>query len=97
MVDERGRVIAVIDFSPMTVAGDPRLDLLCALIFIEVDDGYQPSDSEIVRRLIAEHYGEAILRLEDVYRTYYSLYFSPVKRSDPKLYKWCVANLTERR
>ncbi len=32
-----------------------------------------------------------------VYRTYYSLYFSPVKRSDPRLYAWCVANLIARR
>jgi len=97
MVDERGQVIAVIDFSPMSVAGDPRLDLLCALIFIEVDDGYHPSDSETVRQLIADRHGEDMLRLEGVYRTYYSLYFSPVKRGDPKLYAWCVANLTERR
>ena len=97
MVDDRGQVIAVIDFSPMTLSGDPRLDVLCALIFIEVDDGYQSGDSETVRQLIAERHGEAILRLEDVYRTYYSLYFSPVKRSDPKLYAWCVKNLTEHR
>ena len=94
MVNERGQVIAVIDFSPMSLAGDPRLDLLCALIFIEVDDGYQSSDSETVRQLIAERHGEAILRLESVYRTYYSLYFSSVKMSDHKLYAWCIANLT---
>lgn len=97
MVDDRGQVIAVIDFSPMTLSGDPRLDVLCTLIFIEVDDGYQPGDSETVRQLIAERHGVDVLRLEDVYRTYYSLYFSPVKRSDPKLYAWCVANLTKRR
>ncbi len=94
MVDQRGQVIAVIDFSPMSVAGDPRLDVLCALIFVEVDDGCQSGDSETVRQLIAERHREDMLRLEDVYRTYYSLYFSPVKRSDPKLYAWCVANLT---
>jgi aminoglycoside phosphotransferase (APT) family kinase protein len=93
MVNDRGQVVAVIDFSPMSLAGDPRLDVLCALIFIEVDDGYQSSDSETVRQLIAERHGEAILRLESVYRTYYSLYFSPVRRSDPKLYAWCIANL----
>ena len=97
MVDERGLVIAVIDFSPMTVAGDPRLDVLCALIFIEVDHGYQPGDSETVRQLIEARHGEGVLRLADVYRTYYSLYFSPVKTRDPRLYKWCVENLTERR
>ena len=96
MVDEHGQVIAVIDFSPMTVAGDPRLDVLCALIFIEVDDGYEPSDSEIVRQLIAERHGEAVLRLEDVYRTYYSLYFAPAKTTDRRLYDWCIGNLNQR-
>lgn len=48
----------------------------------------------MVRKLFADRHGEAVLRLENVYRTYYSLYFSPVKKSDPKLCAWCVANLT---
>lgn len=97
MVDQEGEVIAVIDFSPMTVAGDPRLDILCALVFLEVDDGCQPGDLDIVRRMLADRHGERIFRLKDVYRTYYSLYFSPVKKSDPKLYAWCVENLRRRR
>ena len=67
------------------------------LIFIELDNGYQAGDSETVRQLIEERHGEAVLRLEKVYRTYYSLYFSPVKRSDPKFYAWCVENLTRNR
>lgn len=96
MVDSTGSVTAVIDFSPMSVAGDYRLDILCALILIEVDDGFQPGDSETVRRLIAERHGEALLTLEDVYRTYYCLYFSPVKNTDPRLYEWCVAGLNSR-
>ena len=97
MVDQRGDVIAVIDFSPMTVSGDPRLDIVCALIFLEVDDGFKPGDLDIVRRMIVERHGADILQLEDVYRTYYSLYFSPVKRSDSKLYAWCAENLRRRR
>lgn len=97
MVDQGGHTIAIIDFSPMTVAGDPRLDILCALIFLEVDDGCQSGDLDVVRRMLADRYGERTLQLEGVYRTYYSLYFSAVKRSDPKLYWWCAENLKRRR
>ncbi len=93
LVDERGEVTAVIDFSPLTVAGDPRLDLIAALIFLEVDDGYQPDDSPFAHRLLEERHGPDLLALEDLYRTYYSLFFAHTKDTDPVLYEWCVANL----
>lgn len=94
LVDERGDVTAVIDFNPLTVAGDPRLDLISALIFLEVDDGYEPADTPFARRLLEERHGPPLLALEDIYRTYYSLFFSHTKDTDPLLYRWCVANLT---
>ena len=95
IVDKHGEVRAVIDFSPMTVAGDPRLDVICALIFLEVDDGYQQSDSDAVLRLAEERIGAELQELSAVYRTYYSLYFSGCRDSDPSLYRWCVANLSQ--
>ena len=97
LVDWLGEVRAVIDFSPMTVAGDPRLDLVCAFIFLELDGGYQPTDSHTVLELIKDRDSLALLEVVDVYRTYYSLYFSSCKYSDPSLYSWCVANLTNER
>jgi putative membrane protein len=93
LVNERGEVTAVIDFSPLTVAGDPRMDLVGALIFLEVDDGYQPGDSDIALRLLAERLGSGVPELIGVYRTYYSLYFSACKDDDPSLYSWCIGNL----
>ena len=83
----------MIDFSPLTVAGDPRLDLIAALIFLEVDDGYQPDDSPFARRLFEERHGPALLDLGGLYRAYYSLFFAHTKDTDPLLYRWCVANL----
>ena len=97
LVDKLGEVKAVIDFSPMTVAGDPRLDLVCSFIFLDLDHGYQPGDSDTVLELIRDRDSPAQLELVNVYRTYYSLYFSSCKHSDPPLYSWCVANLTDER
>ena len=97
LVDQLGDVRAVIDFSPMTVAGDPRLDLVCALIFLELDHGYQPTDSDTMLQLIKDQGSLASLEVSDLYRTYYSLYFSPCKDSDPHLYSWCVTNLINQR
>jgi len=93
MVDERGEVTAVIDFSPMTVAGDPQLDLACALIFVELDLSYQPGDSPLLVRLLRERPDAPPPEVIALYRTFYSLYFSGAKDSDRPLYDWCVANL----
>jgi putative membrane protein len=93
MVDENGEVTAVIDFSPTTVAGDPKLDLACALIFVEVDAGYRPDDSPLLARLLRERDDAPAAGVIALYRTFYSFYFSGAKKHDPPLYEWCVANL----
>ena len=92
MVNESGEVTAVIDFSPMTVAGDPKLDLACALFFIELDLSYQPDDSPLLARLLHERQDAPSPDVIALYRTFYSLYFSGAK-NDPPLYEWYVANL----
>jgi putative membrane protein len=96
MVDARGAVTGIFDFSPMTVAGDPRLDLAGALIFLEVVAPYRPEDSTTVEDVITARHGHDVLPVIELYRTYYSLYFSATKEFDPELYRWCVNNLTKR-
>jgi hypothetical protein len=96
MVDARGGVTGILDFSPMTVAGDPRLDLAGALIFLEVVAPYRPEDSTTVEDVITARHGDAVLSVIELYRIYYSLYFSATKEFDPELYRWCVNNLTKR-
>ena len=93
MVDDQGQVIAVIDFSPMTVAGDPRMDFVGALIYLEVVEGYQSADSDLVQSELIRRHGRELIDLVPVYRTYYSLYFSTAYDDDPKLYRWCLNNL----
>ena len=94
MVDARGAVTGILDFSPMTVAGDPRLNLAGALIFLEVVAPYRPDDSTTVEEVITARHGHDVLPVIELYRTYYSLYFSATKEFDPELYRWCVNNLT---
>ena len=70
---------------PRFVAGDPRLDLVFPLIFIELDEGYQPNDSRVLCQLIQRGSHAEVLGLEDVYRAHYSFYFSNIPTSHPKL------------
>ena len=93
MVNESGEVTAVIDFSSMTVAGDPKLDLACALFFIELDAGYQPGDSPLLVRLLDERRDAPPAEVIALYRTFYSFYFSGTKAHNLPLYEWCVPNL----
>ena len=91
---ERGvGITAVIDFSPMTVIGDWQLDLAGAVIFLEVTTAYQNEDSAIAKRIADEQLGADSAGLLELYRLYYSLYFSAAKEDDPDLYAWCVQNL----
>jgi putative membrane protein len=92
LVAEDLSVAAVIDFSPHTVVGDPRMDVTGALIFLEVVEGYRPEGSAILHALIRRRYGrdiDAVLRL---YRRIHAFHFSSA-RDDPGLYRWCVASL----
>src|SRR5438105_5227734 len=55
LMSEDLRVAGVIDFGPLTVIGDPNLDLASAVIFLDVvRPGYIAADTQFVRdRLIA--------------------------------------------
>jgi len=93
MLAEDLRVSGIIDFSPMTVVGDPLMDVAGGLLFLEVLDTYQPADSEILSALIRQEYGAGIVDIIEAYRLYYSFYFAGAWRDDTRLYAWCVSNL----
>jgi putative membrane protein len=92
-IDDDLRVCGVGDFGYTTVVGDPRMDLAGAVAFLEVVDGYRPQDTAFLMRLLTERHGPGITRWMDLYRLYYSLYFSGCKLDDPRTYAWCVRNL----
>lgn len=93
-VDDELEIRGVGDFGYSTVVGDPRLDLAGAIAFLEVVDGHRPEDTAFVTRLARERHETDIVRWLDLYRLYYSFYFSTCKVDDPPTYAWCVRNLT---
>ncbi len=95
MADDTGVVTGVIDFSPMTVVGDRRMDLAGVVIFLEVTSAYRTEDTETVKKFVDEELGKDSKEFLDFYRLYYSLYFSGAREDDPNLYAWCVENLNQ--
>lgn len=86
-------ICGVGDFGYTSLAGDPRMDLAGAVAYMEVVDGYRPGDTAFLTRLALARHGPGLARWLEVYRVYYSLYFSTCKRDDPRTYAWCVASL----
>ena len=86
-------VVGVIDFSPHSVAGDPRLDEVGAVVLVTTGRG-TAKDADVVRARLEQHGDADLAALFDFYRTYLSLYFSPSWAFSPRLYQWCVDNLS---
>lgn len=90
-------ITGVGDFSYATVAGDPRIDLMGALCFIELAPGYEPADSDLLREAITPLHGadgdDEFFAAIAFYRRYAAFVFSPSLDDDPDTYAWCVATL----
>ncbi len=94
LVDDSGKLTAVIDFSPMTISGDWRLDVTGAEVFLELGDVDRLDDRQIVEHELNDRY-DVPADVIDVYRRYYALYFSFAGGDDPPLYEWCVRQLIQ--
>ena len=89
LVDDRGQVTAVLDFSVHALAADPVLDEVAAVAFLELTSYSGNSDDAAwLQRRLAERLG-ADGWLIDAYRQYYGLYYA----MDPELIPWCAAQL----
>jgi aminoglycoside phosphotransferase (APT) family kinase protein len=87
-------VSGVIDFGPLTVIGDPILDLASAVIFLEVArPGYRIEDTAFVRDRLFARVGAAIDDAIVTYRGWYAIRFSPYRDDDANLYAWCTGSL----
>lgn len=94
LIDDDFTVAGVIDFGPLTVIGDQWLDLVSALIFLEVSrPGYVPADSDVVRARLVARVGGSLLERVPVYAGWYAIRFSPYRDDDENLYAWCVETL----
>lgn len=92
-IDDALTVYGVGDFGYSTVVGDPQMDIAGAVIFLEVVSGYQENDTQLLLHHLQTRAERVSADVIDIYRIYYSLYFSFCKHSDPDLYAWCVQNL----
>jgi aminoglycoside phosphotransferase (APT) family kinase protein len=94
-IGERHEVCAVIDFSRLTLVGDRRLDVACAVIYLQMVDGCTPTDVQFLQESVAERYGPPMARIMAFYRLHYAFVFSGCKRSDPATYRWCLQSLRD--
>lgn len=95
LADTAGRLTAVIDFSPLTLVGDPVMDLAGAFYFCEIYDFVTQEDFDFLRSEIERRYGEAIFQQMDLYLLYYCFLFSGCKEEDNRIYRWCVRHLQQ--
>ena len=92
-IDDTLTVYAVGDFGYSTVVGDPRMDVAGAIVFLEVVEGYQAADTQLLLRYVQQDNAGVSAEIIERYRLYYSLYFSHCKHDDPTTYAWCIQNL----
>ncbi len=91
--DKRGILTAVVDFSPLTLIGDPLIDLAGAYYFCRIYDFVSEADFSFLRKQVDRRYGAKSWQHIDLYYTFYSLRFSDCKVSDNHTYHWCLHRL----
>jgi putative membrane protein len=97
LVGDDLEITGVIDFGWSTLVGDPRLDAVCASVFLEVDRAWSTrADADLVRGHLRERAPD-VEGVFDLYRTFCAIHFSFVIHYGIPLYKWCVRTLREQR
>ena len=93
--DGRPTVTGIGDFSPHTLAADPLMDIAGAIIFCELET-YESAvaDSAWLADQACTRYGPALQEALTMYRIFYGFYFSDAHHFDPRLYDWCLHQLT---
>ena len=95
LCDERGILTAIVDFSPLTLVGDPLLDVAAAYYYCGIFNFVTEADYRFLRREIDRRYGPHCWPRLDLYYTFFSLRFSDCKISDNHTYQWCLRRLRE--
>lgn len=78
MVDDGGRVTAVIDFGGNTLLGDQRMDLASAAIFAAIPEVPEAdeTDAAFVMKEACRRYGAGFPDVVEAYRGYYAIHFA---------------------
>ena len=91
MVDESGGVVGVVDFASLTMAGDPAVDVVGAVAFLDITPGVRPGDISRVRDRV-EALAPAAVSRASTYQRFYALSYLHAL-DDPPLYRWCLETL----
>ena len=91
IVDESGAVAGVVDFASLTMAGDPAMDIVGALVFLDITPGATPADIQRLRERVRHLSPTAFSRVW-TYRRFYALSYLHAL-DDPPLYRWCLETL----
>ncbi len=87
-------VSGVIDFGTLTVMGDTAMDVVSAIIFIEVVPAGDPEDAAYLTARAMRTRGAGFVELMRAYRAYYALRLAPyAEADDARLYAWCARTL----
>ncbi len=95
MISDDLEITGVIDFGFSTLVGDPRLDLVGAICFVEVDRAWSTPDDAVVVRNHLERRAPALLEVFDLYRTYNALYWGFTHEFGLSIYDWCIRVLRD--
>jgi putative membrane protein len=94
-------VTGIGDFSPHTMHADPLIDLVGAVAFLELEAYPEAAtDAAWLQDVALQRYGGTAVaagelpRWFSTYRRFYGFYFSDTARTDPRLYAWCLAQLS---
>ena len=91
MIDDSLRITGVLDFSGLTVVGDPAMDIAGAVGFLGVlEEGVDPANELFLRELVAERYGWDVLDKVELYLLFYAISFLHCRPFDPGTYRWSV-------
>jgi aminoglycoside phosphotransferase len=93
LFDDKYKIKALLDFNPLTVMGDWKMDIVGAVIFLQLFESISHLDYQYAYKKAVELYGENLLEVFDTYKLFYSFYFGNMYEDDRKLYDWSVKNI----
>lgn len=95
MIGDDLAVSGVLDFGTLTVMGDTAMDVVSAIIFIEVVPAGNADDAAYLTTRAVRRRRSGFVDLLRAYRAYYALRLAPyAEADDPRLYAWCVRSLS---
>ena len=96
LIGDDNRITGVVDWSGNVLAGDPRVDVAEAICYLDMLDGFDPSDIQLLRLEAARRHGATIEPIVELYRLHFALmYAADCKHYDPLTYRWCIRHLRE--